>query len=152
MSAIHDVGERQRAIVKDVMDAVMSGTMGSVARHFAPGAVFTNRSNAGIIDAPWFDRMEGEFRLGGEDEAKSFLSELMRRATYISYAERGIIVEQDEAASRCDWTRRDDRNGSLVTGTTMYWFAFTSDCRIRSIETIGSIHSVIPAKDREAVA
>jgi hypothetical protein len=152
MLEVHDGVELRRSILRDVMDSVMSGTMGSIARHFAPGAVFSNRSNAGIIDAPWFDRMEGEFRLSGEDEAKAFLNELMKRATYISYEERGAIVEDDQAACRCDWTRRDERNGSLVTGTTMYWFTFTSDVRIRSIETIGSIHSVIPAHDRETAA
>lgn len=146
MEDFHDDRDAKRDVLKEVMDAVMSGTVGSVARHFAPGAVFSSRSNAGIIDAPWFDRMEGEFRLAGEDEARSFLAELMRRATYISYEPRGTIVEHDEASSRCDWTRRDERNGSLVTGTTIYWFTFTSDLRIRSIETIGAIHSVIPAK------
>lgn len=152
MSDFHDHADGMRAVLKEVMDAVMSGTVGSVSRHFAPGAVFSSRSNAGIIDAPWFDRMEGDFRLSGEEEAKSFLTELLRRTTYISYAERGTIVEGEEAASRCDWTRRDERNGSLVTGTTMYWFTFTSDARIRGIETIVSIHSVIPSKPREEVA
>jgi len=137
--------QRKRTVVREVMNAVMSGTPGSIARHFAPGAVFSNKSNAGIIDAPWFDRMEGEYRLHGEEEAKSFLAALLKRATYISYEPRGTVIEGDEAASRCDWTRRDETNGSLVTGTTMYWFDFTSDDRIRSIETIGSIHSVIPA-------
>jgi hypothetical protein len=144
--------QSKRAVIKEIMDAVMSGASGTIARHFAPGAVFSNRNNAGIIDAPWFDRMEGEFRLSGEAEAKSFLNELLRRATYISYEPRGIVIEGDEGASRCDWTRRDETNGSLVTGTTMYWFAFTSDGRIRSIETIGSIHSVIPARRSEPVA
>ena len=140
--------QKRRAVVREVMNAVMSGTPGSIARHFAPGAVFSNKSNAGIIDAPWFDRMEGEYRLHGEEEAKSFLAALLKRATYISYEPRGTVIEGDEAASRCDWTRRDETNGSLVTGTTMYWFDFTSDGRIRSIETIGSIHSVIPAATR----
>lgn len=152
MSDFHDHADAMRAVLKDVMDAVMSGRMGSVSRHFAPGSVFSSRSNAGIIDAPWFDRLEGEFRLNGEEEAKSFLSELLRRATYISYEERGIIVEGEEGASRCNWTRRDERNGSLVTGTTMYWFTFTSDSRIRGIEAIVSIHSVIPSLPREEVA
>src|SRR3954464_4039574 len=104
MLEVHDEIELRRSILRDVMDSVMSGTMGSIARHFAPGAVFSNRSNAGIIDAPWFDRLEGEFRLSGEDEAKAFLNELMKRATYISYEERGAIVEDDQAACRCDWT------------------------------------------------
>ncbi|MET0597682.1 MAG: nuclear transport factor 2 family protein [Mesorhizobium sp.] len=138
--------QRRRAVVKEIMDAVMSGTSGTIARYFAPGAVFSNKNNAGIIDAAWFDRMEGEYRLNGEEEAKAFLNELLKRATYISYKPRGTIVEGDEAASRCDWTREDEQNGSLVTGTTMYWFGFTSDGRIRSIETIGSIHSVIAAR------
>ncbi|MCW4116217.1 nuclear transport factor 2 family protein [Aurantimonas sp. MSK8Z-1] len=141
-----DLGKR-RSVLREVMDAVMSGKPGNVARHFAPGAVVSSRSNAGSFDAPWFERLEGEFRLGGEPEAKAFLSELMRRATFISYTLRGIIIEDDQGASRCDWTKRDERDGSLVIGTTMYWFAFTSDDRIRSIESIGSIHSVIPATD-----
>lgn len=140
---------KRRAVVKEIMDAVMSGSSGSIARYFAPGAVFSNKNNAGIIDAPWFDRMEGEYKLNGEEEAKSFLNALLKRATYISYKPRGTIVEGDEAASRCDWTRQDESNGSLVTGTTMYWFGFTSDGRIRSIETIGSIHSVIAARRSE---
>lgn len=138
--------QKKRAVVKEVMDAVMSGTPGSIARHFAPGARFSNKNNAGIIDAPWFDRMEGEYRLNGEEEAKSFLAALLKRATYISYEPRGTLIEGDEGASRCDWTREDESNGSLVTGTTMYWFGFTSDGRIRSIETLGSIHSVIRAR------
>ena len=152
MSDFHDHADTKRAVLKEVMDAVMAGTVGNITRHFAPGAVFSSRSNAGIIDAPWFDRMEGEFRLNGEEEAKSFLSELLRRATYISYEERGTIVEGEEAASRCNWTRRDERNGSLVTGTTMYWFTFTSDLRLRGIETIVSIHSVIPSRTRDEAA
>ncbi|KQT54442.1 hypothetical protein ASG43_02245 [Aureimonas sp. Leaf454] len=147
MSNLHEeAADRKRAVLKEVMDAALSGRPGPVTRHFAPGAVVRHRSNAGIIDAPWYDRMEGEFRLNGETEAKSHLEELMRRAAYISYEDRGIIVEDDQAASRCDWTRRDERNGSLIMGTTMYWFGFTSDLRIRSIETISSIHSVIPAE------
>jgi len=143
-------GQRKRAVIKEIMDAVMSGASGSIARHLAPGAIFSNKSNAGIIDAPWFSRMEGEYRLQGEDEAKAFLNELLRRATYISYKPRGTLIEDDEAASRCDWTRQDESNGSLVTGTTMYWFGFTSDGRIRSIESIASIHSVIPAQRSDA--
>ena len=149
MGETSDDAQRKRMVVKDVMDAVMSGAAGSVAQHFAPGAIFSNKNNAGVIDAPWFDRMEGEYRLSGEEEAKSFLNELLRRASYISYKPRGTVVEQDEAASRCDWTRQDD-SGSLVTGTTMYWFGFTSDGRIRSIETIASIHSVISARRSDA--
>ncbi|BDA83508.1 hypothetical protein Sa4125_10500 [Aureimonas sp. SA4125] len=149
MTDIHDDADVRREIVKDVMDAVMSGKVASIARHLAPSAVFSSRSNAGIIDAPWFGRMEGEFRLTGEEEAKAFLGEMLRRASYISYEERGIIVEDDQAACLCDWTRRDERNGSLVTGTTMYWFVFNSSLQIRSIETIGSIHSVIPAFNPE---
>ncbi|WP_062217587.1 nuclear transport factor 2 family protein [Aureimonas sp. D3] len=149
MGETSDDAQRKRMVVKEIMDAVMSGAAGSVAQHFAPGAIFSNKNNAGVIDAPWFDRMEGEYKLTGEDEAKSFLNELLRRASYISYKARGTVVEDDEAASRCDWTRQDD-SGSLVTGTTMYWFGFTSDGRIRSIETIASIHSVISARRNDA--
>ena len=152
MSDIHASADCKREMVKDVMDAVMSGKVGSIARHLAPSAVFSNRSNAGIIDAPWFGRMEGEFKLTGEEEAKAFLGELLKRASYISYEDRGVVVEDDQAACLCDWTRRDERNGSLVTGTTMYWFVFNSDLRIRSIETIGSIHSVIPSVGPETAA
>ncbi len=137
---------REHAVVREVMDAVMSGTPGELARHFAPGAVFTNRSNVGMIDAPWFDRLEGEYRLAGEDEARAFLAELFRRARYIAYELRGIIVDGDAAAARCDWTRQDADDGSLITGTAMYWFAFTTDGRIRSLETVASVHSVIPAR------
>lgn len=137
--------DRKRAILKEVMDAIMSGRTGNISRHFSQGAQFVNRSNAGMLDAPWFDRMEGEFRLNGEEEARSFLNELLKRATYISYEPRGIVVEDDSAASRCDWTKRDEQNGSLVMGTTMYWWRFSSDDRIRAIESIGTIHSVIPA-------
>lgn len=151
MFDLHDDRDRKFDVLKEVMDAVMSGSVGSVARHFAPGAVFSSRSNAAMIDAPWFDRLEGDFRLGGEEDAKAFLTELLRRATYISYEHRGTVIEQDEAASRCDWTRRDERNGSLITGTTMYWFSFTSDIRLRGIETIGSIHSIIPARVPDVV-
>ncbi|WP_062206218.1 nuclear transport factor 2 family protein [Aureimonas sp. AU12] len=149
MGEFSSEAQKRRAVVKEIMDAVMSGSSGTIARYFAPGAVFSNKNNAGIIDAPWFDRMEGEYRLNGEEEAKSFLNALLKRATYISYKPRGTIVEGDDAASRCDWTRQDESNGSLVTGTTMYWFGFTSDGRIRSIETIGSIHSVIAARRSE---
>ena len=39
-----------------------------------------------------------------------------------------------------------------MTGTTMYWFGFTSDGRIRSIETIASIHSVISARRNDESA
>lgn len=142
----------EHAVIREVMEAVMSSKQGAIARHFAPGAVFSNRSNAGMIDAPWFDRLEGEYRLAGEEEARAFLSELLRRAKYISYDLRGILVDGDAAASRCDWTRQDEADGSLVTGTTMYWFTFTSDRRIRSIETVASVHSVIPARrEMEAV-
>ena len=144
--------QRKHSMIREIMDAAMAGSAGSIARHFAPGAMFSNRNNAGIIDAPWFNRMEGEYRLQGEEEAKSFLNELLRRATYITYKPRGIVVEDDEGASRCDWTRQDETNGSLVTGSTMYWFSFTTDGRIRSIETIGTIHSVIAAKREEAFA
>ena len=143
--------EARRQVVEAVMDAVMSGTPGNIALHFAPGAVFSQRSNAAMADAPWFGRMEGEFRLQGEAEASAFLQELMKRTEYISYEPRGIVCEFDEAASRCDWTRRDDKTGTLITGTTMYWFAFTMDGRIRSIETIGSIHSVMAARRPEPV-
>lgn len=139
-----------RSVVRSVMDAVMANGTGSVSQFFAPGAVFVNRSNAGIIDAPWYDRLEGEYRLSGETEVRSYLAELMKRATYISYETRGLVVEEDEAAARCDWTRQQASDGSLVTGTTMYWFSFTSDGRVRSIETLGSIHSVIPARRNEA--
>ncbi|ALN74255.1 MULTISPECIES: hypothetical protein [unclassified Aureimonas] len=149
MGETSDDTQRKRIVVKEIMDAVMSGSSGSISRHFAPGAIFSNKNNAGIFDAPWFDRMEGEYRLNGEEEAKSFLNELLKRASYISYKPRGTIVEDENAASRCDWTRQDE-NGSLVTGTTMYWFGFTSDGRIRSIETIASIHSVISARRNDA--
>ncbi|GGD95182.1 hypothetical protein GCM10011390_12400 [Aureimonas endophytica] len=141
-----DNADRKRIVLREVLDALMSGRIGVVSRHFAPGLVFSNRSNAGVIDAPWFDRLEGDFRLAGEVEARSFLSELMRRAKYISYEERGLVVEEESAATLYNWTRRDERNGTLVTGTTMCWFVFTSDSRIRSVETISSIHSVFPAK------
>ncbi|MFD2236213.1 nuclear transport factor 2 family protein [Aureimonas populi] len=143
---------REHAVVRAVMEAVMTGKAGEIARHFAPGAVFSNRSNAGLIDAPWYDRMEGEYRLAGETEAKAFVGELLKRSRYISFEQRGIIVDGDAAASRCDWTREDERDGSLVTGTTMYWFSFTSDARIRAIETIGSVHSVLPARRSEVAA
>ena len=151
MNDIHADADCKREIVKSIMNAVMSGTVGSIAGHLAPSAVFSNRSNAGIIDAPWFGRMEGEFKLNGEPEAKAFLGELLKRASYISYEDRGVVVEDDQAACICDWTRRDERNGSLVTGTTMYWFVFNSNLQIRSIETIGSIHSVIPSASQEPV-
>ena len=137
---------KEHGVVREVMEAVMSGTPGQIAKLFAPGAVFSNRSNAGMIDAPWFDRLEGEYRFAGQDEAKAFLAELMRRTRYIAYESRGILVDGDAAASRCDWTRQDESDGSLITGTTMYWFSFTSDGRIRSVETVGSVHSVIPAR------
>ncbi|WAJ30546.1 nuclear transport factor 2 family protein [Antarcticirhabdus aurantiaca] len=138
--------DRMREVVSEVMDAVMSGKGTAIAAHLAPGALFTNRSNAGAFDAPWFDRLEGEYRLAGPEEVKSFMAELMQKATYLSYEQRGILVEDGEAASRCDWTRLYEKDGTVVTGTTMYWFAFTSDFRIRSIESIGSIHSVIPSR------
>ncbi|MCB8839566.1 nuclear transport factor 2 family protein [Aurantimonas sp. VKM B-3413] len=129
----------------------MSGTVGSIARHFLPGAVISQRSNAALSDEPWFGRMEGEFRLAGEAEARAFFEELLKRTSYISYELRGIVCEFDEAASRCDWTRRDEESGTLITGTTMYWFGFSSDDRIRTIESIGSIHSVIPSRRAETV-
>ncbi|WP_156381460.1 nuclear transport factor 2 family protein [Aurantimonas sp. Leaf443] len=141
--------DAKRLVVEEVMEAVMAGRQGAIARHFGPGAVFNQRMNAGT-DAPWYGRLEGEFRLHGEEEAKAFLDELIRRTSYISYEQRGILVEDDCAASRCNWTRLDEKTGTLITGTTMYWFAFTSDDRIRSIETIGSIHSVIPSRRLEA--
>jgi hypothetical protein len=149
MTGTHGEAERKRAVLREVLGALMSGRMGVVSRHFAPGLVFSNRSNAGVIDAPWFDRLEGDFKLAGEDEARAFLAELMKRAKYISYEERGLVIEDDTAASLYNWTRRDERDGTFVTGTTMYWFTFTSDARIRTVETISSIHSVIPA-EREA--
>lgn len=142
--------EARRAIVEEVMDAVMSGTAGTIARHFAPGATVSQRSNAALSDAPWFGRMEGEFQLPGEDEAKAFFEELLKRSAYISYELRGLVCEDDDAASLCDWTRRDETNGTLITGSTMYWFSFNGDDRIRLIETIGSIQSVLPlANDGE---
>lgn len=144
--------EAKRAIVERVMDAVMARSSESIAELFAPGARFSQRSNAAAGDAPWFDRLEGEFRLAGVEEAKAFFTEMMKRTAYLSYDLRGIVCEGDEAASRCEWTRRDEKTGTLITGTTMYWFAFTSDNRIRSIETVGSIHSVIPARRPENVA
>lgn len=134
----------RRAIVEQVMDAVMAGKTGTIARHFAPGAKVSQRSNAALAEEPWFGRMEGEFRLEGEAETQAFFDELLKRTAYISYELRGLVCEDDDAASRCDWTRRDDKTGTLITGTTMYWFAFNGDDRIRSIETIGSIHSVMP--------
>ncbi|WP_185983412.1 nuclear transport factor 2 family protein [Aureimonas mangrovi] len=138
---------REHRVVREVMQAVMSsGSAEDISRHFAPGAVFSSRSNAGVIDAPWFGRMEGEYRLASQNEARAFLSELMKRARYISFETRGILVDGESAASRCDWTRQDESDGSLVTGTTMYWFSFTSDGRIRSVETVASVHSVIPAR------
>jgi len=127
--------DAKRAVVEEVMEAVMAGSGGTIARHFAPGAKVSQRSNAEQSDMPWFGRMEGEFE----------------RTTYLSYELRGLVCEMDEAASRCDWSRRDDKTGTLITGTTMYWFTFTSDNRIRSIETIGSIHSVIPSRKAEPV-
>ncbi|SKA12236.1 nuclear transport factor 2 family protein [Consotaella salsifontis] len=144
----HEEPARKREILKEVLDAVLGGKASSLARHFAPGAVFTNRSNASLNDAPWFARLEGDFRFPSEDDAKSFLDELLRRASYISYELRGTIIEEDQGASRCDWTKRDERDGSLITGTTMWWFSFTSDNRIRAVESIGSIHSVVPAPAR----
>ncbi|MEF2552756.1 nuclear transport factor 2 family protein [Aurantimonas sp. A2-1-M11] len=141
-----------RRIVEEVMEAVMAGTAGSIALHFAPGAMVSQRSNAAMSDSPWFGRMEGEFRLQGENETRAFFDEMLKRTTYISYEMRGIVCEDDNAASRCDWTRRDEKTGTLITGSTMYWFGFTSDGRIRSIETIGSIHSVIPLRKSESGA
>ncbi|MEX6508589.1 nuclear transport factor 2 family protein [Jiella sp. M17.18] len=141
--------ERKRAVVEDVMEAVMSGTVGSISRHFIPGAVISQRSNAALSDEPWFGRMEGQFRLAGEAETKAFFDELLKRTSYISYELRGIVCEFDEAASRCDWTRLDEASGTLITGTTMYWFSFSSDDRIRAIESIGSIHSVIASRKTE---
>lgn len=141
----------KRTIVEEVMRAVMAGQSGSIARFFFPGATVMQRANAALSDAPWFERMEGEIRLAGEDEAKAYFDELMKRSAYISYELRGIVCEEDDAASVCDWTRRDEKTGTLVTGTTMYWFAFTGDDRIRAIETIGSIHSVLTARRTERV-
>ena len=152
MSLAESDADRKRAVLREVLGALMSGKMGVASRHFAPGLVFSNRSNAGVIDAPWFDRLEGDFRLSGEEEARAFLGEFMRRAKYISYEERGLVIEEDSAASLYNWTRRDERDGTLVTGTTMYWFNFTSDARIRYVETISSIHSVFPMKERDAGA
>ncbi|WP_206452846.1 nuclear transport factor 2 family protein [Aurantimonas marina] len=143
--------DAKRAVVEEVMEAVMAGAAGSIARHFAPGATISQRSNAEQSDTPWFGRMEGEFRLHGHEQARAFFDEMLKRTSYISYELRGLVCEMDEAASRCDWSRRDEKTGTLITGTTMYWFAFTSDNRIRSIETIGSIHSVIPSRKAEPV-
>ncbi|MER0237734.1 nuclear transport factor 2 family protein [Fulvimarina sp. MAC8] len=140
-----DLNERRRA-AEDVMRAVMTGEIGSIARRFYPGAVFLQRSNAGVIDAPWFERMEGEFHLAGEEETSAFLQELMKRASYMSYETRGLVCEDDEAASRCDWSRRDENTKTIVTGTTMYWFSFASDDRIKSLETVSAIHSVLPRR------
>jgi|GEM_PF-2628127 len=143
--------DAKRAVVEEVMEAVMAGSGGTIARHFAPGAKVSQRSNAEQSDMPWFGRMEGEFELQGEEQARAFFDEMFKRTTYLSYELRGLVCEMDEAASRCDWSRRDDKTGTLITGTTMYWFTFTSDNRIRSIETIGSIHSVIPSRKAEPV-
>ncbi len=143
--------DAKRAVVEEVMEAVMAGAGGTIARHFAPGAKVSQRSNAEQSDMPWFGRMEGEFELQGEEQARAFFDEMFKRTTYLSYELRGLVCELDEAASRCDWSRRDDKTGTLITGTTMYWFTFTSDDRIRSIETIGSIHSVIPSRKAEPV-
>ena len=107
-------------------------------------AVEAYKAGAKFVDVSWFDGMEGDFRLASEAEARAFLEEVMRRATFISYEDRGLIVEEDDAAGRYNWTRRDERSGSILTGTTVYWFSFTSDFRIRSVETIGYIHSVLP--------
>ena len=149
-----DDRDGKRAIVREVMEAVMAPDRASfgavsITRHFAPGAVISQRSNAAMADAPWFDRFEGEFRLHGEVEARAFFEEMLKRTSYISYEPRGIVCDEDAAASRCDWTRRDEKTGTLITGTTMYWFSFTSDDRIRAIESIGSIHSVIPSRRTE---
>ncbi|MDY8107873.1 nuclear transport factor 2 family protein [Fulvimarina sp. 2208YS6-2-32] len=138
--------DQKRHVVEDVMRAVMTGETGSIAKRFYPGAQVLQRSNAGATDAPWFERMEGEFFLAGEEETGAFLQELLKRASYLSYEIRGLICEDDEAASRCDWSRRDDDTGTLVTGTTMYWFTFSSDNRIKSLETLGAIHSVLPRR------
>ena len=151
MSATEGDAERKRAVLREVVGALMTGKMGVVSRHFAPGLVFSNRSNAGVIDAPWFDRLEGDFRLSGENEARAFLTELMNRAKYISFEERGVVIEEDAAAALYNWTRRDERDGTLLTGTTMYWFSFTTDARIRAVETISSIHSVFPVRTPEPV-
>jgi hypothetical protein len=152
MSVAEDAVDRKRAVLREVLGALMTGKVGVVSRHFAPGLVFSNRSNAGVIDAPWFDRLEGDFSLTGEAEARSFLVELMRRAKYIDHEERGVVIEGDSAASLYNWTRRNDKDGTLVTGTTMYWLTFTSDDRIRYVETISSIHSIFPAKERNGQA
>ena len=141
--------QTRRAIVEQVMDAVMAGKTGTIARLFAPGAKVSQRSNAALAEEPWFGRMEGEFHLRGETEAQAFFDELLKRTAYISYELRGLICEDDDAASHCDWTRRDEKTGTLITGTTMYWFAFNGEDRIRSIETIGSIHSVMPSRTLE---
>ncbi|WP_152048059.1 nuclear transport factor 2 family protein [Aureimonas psammosilenae] len=150
MSLTEDDAERKRAVLREVLEALMSGKLGVVSRHFAPGVMFSNRSNAGVIDGPWFGRLEGDFRLAGEAETRSFLNELMQKAKYISYEERGLVIEQDSAASLCNWMRRNEKDGTLVSGTTMWWFFFTSDSRIRYVESISSIHSVLPAREREA--
>ncbi|RFC65417.1 nuclear transport factor 2 family protein [Fulvimarina endophytica] len=144
-----DQQERRRA-ANEVMRAVMTGRVGSIANRFHPGAVFQQRTNAGATDAPWFERMEGEFHLSGEAETQAFLGELLKRSSYLSYEIRGLILEADDAASRCDWSRRDEDTGTIVTGTTMYWFSFAGDDRIRSVETLGAIHSVLPRRKREA--
>ena len=138
--------EARRDAVEEVMTAVMSGKIGAIARHFYPGAVVSQRSNAALSGEPWFERMEGEFQLRGEGETRAFIEELLKRSSYLTFELRGVICEGGEAASRCDWSRRDDNSGALLTGTTMYWFGFTGDDRIRTLETLGAIHSVIPMK------
>ena len=100
-----------RKIVEEVMEAVMAGAAGSIARHFVPGAMVSQRSYAAMSDAPWFGRMEGEFRLQGEEEARAFFDEMLKRTTYISYELRGIVCEDDNAASRFfSPAGSDDRN------------------------------------------
>ena len=138
--------DERRLAAEDVMRAVMTGEIGSIANRFYPGAQVLQRSNAGATDAPWFERMEGEFLLAGEEETTAFLQELLKRASYLSYEVRGLVCEDDEAASRCDWSRRDEDTGTIVTGTTMYWFTFSSDNRIKTLETLGAIHSVLPRR------
>ena len=65
--------EARRDAVEEVMTAVMSGKIGAIARHFYPGAVVSQRSNAALSGEPWFERMEGEFQLRGEGETRAFI-------------------------------------------------------------------------------
>ena len=85
--------EARRDAVEEVMTAVMSGKIGAIARHFYPGAVVSQRSNAALSGEPWFERMEGEFQLRGEGETRAFIEELLKRSSYLTFELRGVICE-----------------------------------------------------------